>query len=71
MKIKDQALKELATLDSSDTHIVYDLILSMKMKNAKRERNKSKLAHQKVRELLRPCKGSLSEDILKARQDRT
>lgn len=69
MKIKEQAIKDLDTLKPSELLIVYDLILSLK---GKRHERAFPVApdYKKVREALKGCKGSLTEDILSAREDR-
>ncbi|MBI5755885.1 MAG: hypothetical protein HZA12_03080 [Nitrospirae bacterium] len=69
MKIKEQAIKDLDTLKPSELLIVYDLILSLKGKKPERAFPVVS-AYKKVREALKGCKGSLTEDILSARTDR-
>jgi hypothetical protein len=70
MKIKEQTIKEMETLGPADLHIVYDLIQSMKIKQKERRVGKTGQAYQKVRNLLKHCKGSMSDDILIGRIDR-
>lgn len=70
MKIKEQTIKELETLGPSDLYVVYDLIQSMKVKQKKQRIEGAVRAYQKVREILKHCKGSLSDDILNSRADR-
>lgn len=69
MKIKEQAIKELEELRPAEMLRVYELILSLKKMNEKQPKEPT-LAYIRVREALRQCKGSLSEDILAAREDR-
>lgn len=71
MKIKDQAIKELKELRPPELIKVYDLILSLKKKPVSSSRKEEIVpAYLKVREALKQCKGSLSEDIISVRQDR-
>jgi len=70
MKIKDQAMKELDTLRPSDLLMVYDLMLSLKEKVQERAVRSPLPAYKRVREALKGCKGSLSEDIMREREDR-
>lgn len=70
MKIKDQTVKELETLDPAELHVVYELIKSLKGKAGRRPASKAKESYQKAREALRACKGAMSDDILQGRQDR-
>ena len=70
MKIKDQAMKELDTLRPSDLLIVYDLMLSLKEKVQEKTTRSPLPAYKRVRAALKGCKGSLSEDIMREREDR-
>jgi hypothetical protein len=70
MKIKDQAIKELKELKPTELIKVYDLIISLKKRDVIDRKEKSDPAYLKVREALRQCKGSLSEDVLAVREDR-
>ena len=70
VKIKDHAIRELEKLDSADLHVVYELIQSLKCKAGTRPSGKPKGSYQRVREALGTCKGSMSDDIIEARQDR-
>ncbi len=68
MKIKEQAIKELETLKPVEVMRVYDLILSLKDKRQKRIAKEALPSYMRVREALKQCKGSLSEDILSNRR---
>ena len=70
MKMKDQAIKNLEELEPGDLVRVCDLISSLKGKRPEEKRRKPLLSYTKVRRALKQCKGSLSEDILAAREDR-
>ncbi len=70
MKIKEQAVKELENLEPAELLRVYDLILSLKGKTEVERTSEHPPAYIRVREALKGCKGSLSEDILTGRQDR-
>lgn len=69
MKIKEQAIKDMDALKPSDMLVVYDLILSLK-ERAPGKAITPPSAYKKVREVLKGCKGSMSEDILRFREDR-
>lgn len=70
MKIKEQTLKELETLSPSEINIVYDLILSLKNKISRKQTGKPHQAYKKVRDILKVCNGSLSNDVIITREDR-
>jgi hypothetical protein len=70
MKIKEEAIKELKGLKPGELLQVYDLILSLKGRQEKQKENKYLRSYQRVREALKGCQGSLSGDILSAREDR-
>ena len=70
MKIKDQAIKNLEELEPGDLVRVCDLINSLKGKQPEEKRKRDFLSYTRVRRALKQCKGSLSEDILAAREDR-
>ena len=69
MKIKEQTIKELEELRPAELFRVYELILSLK-KTKEKQFKEPTLAYMRGREALRQCKGSLSEDILAARENR-
>ncbi|NIM10799.1 MAG: hypothetical protein GTO45_02330 [Candidatus Aminicenantes bacterium] len=70
MKVREQAIKELSQLTTMEILKVYNLILSLKDNSDNVRSRQSKTAYLRVREALKNCKGSLSEDILTAREDR-
>ena len=70
MKIKDQAIKELDNLNPGELMIVYDLILSLKGKIVEQNVKERLPAYIRVRNALKQCKGSMSEDVLTSRKDR-
>ena len=70
MKIKEQAIRALDSLNPSDLLTVYELMLSLKSKVNEKAIKKPFPAYKRVRESLKGCKGSLSEDIIQAREDR-
>lgn len=69
MKIKKQAIKELESLGPSELLKVYEMIISLKPVYKKYKAKKGAPVI-KVRNALKQCKGSLSEDILSLREDR-
>jgi hypothetical protein len=70
MKIKEQTIKELEELKPRELIRVYDLILSLKRKPEEERRKGGSPAYLRVREALKQCKGSMSEDILLDRENR-
>lgn len=70
MKIKEQTLKEMETLNPKELMILYEIILTIK--NIRKEYKPIKIssAYMRVRELLNDLKGSLSDDIILEREDR-
>ncbi len=70
MKIKEQTIKELESLDPSELMKVYEIIISLKITRKEHKDRKGKPAYLRVRNALKHCKGSLSEDILLLREDR-
>lgn len=70
MKIKEQTLKELETLSPSELNIVYDLIFSLKSKMDRKQIGKPHQAYKRVRDILKVCHGTLSDDVIRLREDR-
>jgi CTP:phosphocholine cytidylyltransferase-like protein len=77
MKIKEQTIKELESMNPAEMMIIYDLILSLKRKHAshivediKYEKTNKLQPYIKVRNALKNCTGSMSEDILLEREER-
>jgi hypothetical protein len=70
MKLKEQAIKKLDELKPEALARVYDLIMELKRSDQARKAKATTGDYLKVREALKQCKGSLSEDILREREDR-
>ena len=72
VKLKDQTIKALEGLDASDLLLVYEMILKLKKARAPKKENISRRPppYQKVRKALEACKGQLSDDIIKLREER-
>ena len=71
MKIKDQAVKELESLNPSELAAVYEMITSFKKAGRGEPKPRAvEPAYLSVRKGLAKCKGSLSDDILLLREDR-
>ncbi len=70
MKLKEQAIKRLEELKPEALARVYDLITELKRTDKAKKRKTTNTEHLKVREALKQCKGSLSEDIIQEREDR-
>jgi hypothetical protein len=70
-KIKEQTIKELDTLAPDELLKMYDLIISLKNTHHKEKAHAPDSAeYLNVREALKACKGSLSEDLLLEQGDR-
>ena len=70
MKLKEQAIKRLEELKPEALARVYDLITELKRTDKAKKRKTTNTDYLKVREALKQCKGSLSEDIIQEREDR-
>ncbi len=70
MKIREQAIKEIANLGPLDVLKVYDLILEMKEQRSEEEKSIGTPPYLKVRKALQGCKGSFADDVLAEREDR-
>ena len=74
LNIKEQTIKELDELKPEALAKVYDLITELKRINQAKKNKPTAAAaaadYIKVREALKQCKGSLSEDIILEREDR-
>ena len=70
MKVKEETIKELENLNPNDLMMVYELILSFKGRKLKQRSKANLQIYKKVRDTLKNCKDSLSEDILSAREER-
>ena len=70
MKLKEQAIKKLDELKPEALARVYDLITELKRTSQAKKSKMIAADYIKVREALKQCKGSLSEDIIMEREDR-
>ncbi len=70
MKIKEQAIEELEGMSPLDLMRVYDMILSIKSKTPEHKEREDNPAYLRVRNALKQCKGSISDEILSEREDR-
>ncbi|MBU0734414.1 MAG: hypothetical protein KJ573_03630 [Proteobacteria bacterium] len=70
MKLKEQAKRKLDELEPKALAQVYDLITELKRSGHPRKRKATNADYLKVRDALKQCKGSLSEDISQEREDR-
>ena len=68
--LKEQTIKELDELKPQALAKVYDLISELKRTNQAKKSKTTAADYLKVREALKQCKGSLSEDIILEREDR-
>ena len=70
MKLKEQAIKKLDELKPEALARVYDLITELKRTGQAKKSKTTLTDYMMVREALKQCKGSLSEDIIQEREDR-
>jgi len=70
MKLKEQAIKKLDELKPEALARVYDLIIELKRTSQAKKSKMIAADYIKVREALKQCKGSLSEDIIQEREGR-
>ncbi len=70
MKLKEQAIKKLDELKPEALARVYDLIIELKRTSQAKKSKMTVTDYMKVREALKQCKGSLSEDVIQEREDR-
>jgi len=70
VNIKEQTIKELKKLKPEAITKVYDLITDLKRTNKAKKSKTTTAGYLKVREALKQCTGSLSEDIVQEREDR-
>jgi len=70
MKLKEETIKEINQLPSHQLTKVYDFIQMIKKQQvATRPRNRH-APYLRSREILKKCSGSLTEDIIRGREDR-
>ncbi len=70
MKIKEVAINELGELTPRDLFKVYDFMVSIRDKKNNQLIRRHPSAYIRVRQILKECRGSLSNDILLNREDR-
>ena len=68
--LKEQTIKELDELRPGALVKVYDLITELTRTSQAKKSKMIAADYIKVREALKQCKGSLSEDIIQEREDR-
>jgi len=61
MQVKERLIKEIQDLPPEDLMNVYEMVLDLK---------EQKPAYLEVQEILKKCRGSLSDDISQLREDR-
>ncbi|MHB1646606.1 MAG: hypothetical protein EVG15_09810 [Candidatus Acididesulfobacter diazotrophicus] len=69
MKLKDQTIKELESLEPSEIIKVYDMVIALKSVQIKSVK-KAGLSYIKARKALENIKGSLGKDIVLLREER-
>ena len=69
MRAKERLLRELDALSNRDILKVYDLVLTLKEQDETKE-VKSTKNYLRVRDALKGCSGSLTDDIAEERDER-
>lgn len=70
MQAKERLIKELESLGPHNILRVYDLVLTLKKQDKKIHLKKPNSGYLRTRHALKNCQGSLSNDIIKERNDR-
>ena len=70
MTLKEQTIEEIKQLPPKDLTRAYNFILLLKEKKRPGHQKPKKAAYLRAREVFSKCKKSLSEDIIKYREDR-
>jgi hypothetical protein len=70
MQAKDRLIKEIESMGPHNILRVYDLVLTLKKQDKKIQFQKPNNGYLRTRLALKNCKGSLSGDIIKERNDR-
>ncbi|MFP3911401.1 MAG: hypothetical protein ACLFUT_04935 [Desulfobacteraceae bacterium] len=70
MKLREQTRKSLDELKPKALAQVYDLITELRQATGPKLQETAGDDYLKVRDALKPCKGSLTDDILIEREDR-
>ena len=71
MKLKEKIIRETENLKPNQLSMIYGIILSMKREQKKTEITSDSINYgAKSRKALKSIKGSLSDDIIKLREDR-
>jgi len=70
MQAKERLIKEIESLGPHNILRVYDLVLTLKKQDKKIQFKKPNNGYMRTRLALKNCKGSLSDDIIKERNDR-
>lgn len=72
MKTIDETVRDLKDLPDSDVRMVHNIIISLKRaKQTGRARRAPRHAYRKAQRAFASYKGSLSDDIVASREDRT
>lgn len=70
IKIKQQAIQALDALTPDDLLNMYEILLSLKPQPDVKKASRSTTAYLQVREALQSCQGTLTDDVLKDREER-
>ena len=69
MQLKDRLVKEIENLPPENLIDIYEMVLDLKEQKSTRSKD-AKPAYLEVQEILKKCKGSLSDDISRLRWER-
>lgn len=70
MKLREELLKDVESLDAADVLAVHGLIVTLKAHHVPTPEPTSARAYLQVRRALRSCSGSLSDDLDQMRSER-
>ena len=70
MKLREETIKEIDQLPSHQLTKVYDFIQAIKNQQPVPRPRNTHAPYLRSREILKKCSGSLTEDIIRDRQDR-
>ena len=69
MQVKERLIKEIHDLPPEDLMDVYEMVLDLKEQKSIPKKD-ARPAYLEVQEILKKCPGSLSDDIIRLREDR-
>ena len=70
MKMQEETIREIKQLPPETLSRVYAFVLSMKKRVPETHKKTVSSSYLRIRAILNKCSGSLSEDIIRTREDR-